>query len=174
MLLSGARQVGKTTLLLQSISDLLRSGVPPANILYATFDHPLFKLAGIDAVIEAWRHREPRAEGPEYLFLDEGQFIRDWGTWVKHQVDFVRSRRITFTGSAMPLLEAEQESGVGRWHTIRLTTLSFYEYLQIKRLELPDLPRLRSLLASRDGQVIFERYYNGARPERAEIGRAHV
>lgn len=29
----------------------------------------------------------------------------------------------------MPLVEAGQESGVGRWHTIRLTTLSFYEYL---------------------------------------------
>ncbi len=145
ILLSGARQVGKTTLLLQSISALLKDGVPSANILYATFDHPLFKLAGIDAVLEAWRQREPRADGPEYLFLDEAQFIRDWGTWVKHQVDFNRSRRIIFTGSAMPLLESEQESGVGRWHAIRLTTLSFYEYLQIKKLKLPELPTVNSL-----------------------------
>ena len=145
ILLSGARQIGKTTLLLQSIADLLASGVPPANILYATFDHPLFKLAGIEAVLDAWRQREPRVEGPEYLFIDEAQFIRDWGTWVKHQVDFVRHRRIVFTGSAMPLLEADQESGVGRWHTIRLTTLSFYEYLQIKKVQLPQLPTVNSL-----------------------------
>ncbi len=145
VLLSGARQIGKTTLLLQAADALLRSGVPSANILYVTFDHPILKLAGIDAVINAWREREPRAEGPEYLLLDEAQFIRDWGTWVKHQVDFRKDRRIAFTGSAMPLVEADQESGVGRWHTIRLTTLSFYEYLQIKRLELPELPRLRSL-----------------------------
>ncbi len=145
VLLSGARQIGKTTLLLQAADTLLRGGVPGANVLYATFDHPILKLAGIDAVIDAWREREPRADGPEYLLLDEAQFIRDWGTWVKHQVDFRKDRRIAFTGSAMPLVEADQESGVGRWHTIRLTTLSFYEYLQIKRLELPDLPRLRSL-----------------------------
>lgn len=145
ILLSGARQIGKTTLLLQAADALLRAGVPAANILYATFDHPVLKLAGIDAVIDAWREREPRAEGPEYLLLDEAQFIRDWGTWVKHQVDFRKDRRIAFTGSAMPLVEADQESGVGRWHTIRLTTLSFYEYLQIKRLQLPELPRLRSL-----------------------------
>lgn len=145
VLLSGARQIGKTTLLQQCISGLLSAGVPPANILYATFDHPLLKLAGIDAVLEAWRHREPRADGPEYLFLDEAQFIREWGTWVKHQVDFVRGRRIIFTGSAMPLLEAEQESGVGRWHVIRLTTLSFYEYLQIKKVQLPTLPAVSSL-----------------------------
>jgi predicted AAA+ superfamily ATPase len=145
ILLSGTRQIGKTTMLLQSVSALLASSVPPANILYATFDHPLFKLAGIDAVIEAWRQREPRADGPEYLFLDEAQFIRDWGTWIKHQVDFSRSRRIIFTGSAMPLLEAEQESGVGRWHAIRLTTLSFYEYLQIRNVRLPKLPSVNSL-----------------------------
>ena len=145
VLLSGARQIGKTTLVLQAIDALLKTGVRPANVLYATFDHPILKLAGVDAVLAAWREREPRAEGPEYLFLDEAQFIRDWGTWVKHQVDFQKGRRIAFTGSAMPLAEAGQESGVGRWHTIRLTTLSFYEYLQIKHLALPALPGLRSL-----------------------------
>jgi hypothetical protein len=65
--------------------------------------------------------------GPEYLFLDEAQFVRDWDTWVEHQVDFRKDRRIAFTGSAMPLVEVDQESGVGRWHIIRLTRLSFYE-----------------------------------------------
>jgi predicted AAA+ superfamily ATPase len=145
VLLSGARQIGKTTLMLQAVDALLREGVPPANILYATFDHPILKLAGIDAVLQAWREREPKADGLEYLFLDEAQFIRDWGTWVKHQVDFSKQRRIAFTGSAMPLVEAGQESGVGRWHTIRLTTLSFYEYLQIKNLSLPDLPKIKSM-----------------------------
>lgn len=145
ILVSGARQVGKTTLLLQQIDALLEQGVSPANILYATFDHPVLKLAGVDAVMEAWREREPRVDGPEYLFLDEAQFIREWGTWVKHQIDFNKQRRIVFTGSAMPLVEADQESGVGRWHTIRLTTLSFYEYLQLKQMQLPPLPPLKSL-----------------------------
>jgi len=45
----------------------------------------------------------------------------------------------------MPLAEAEQESGVGRWHAIKLTTLSFYEYLHIKRLDLPRLPFVHTL-----------------------------
>ena len=145
VLLSGARQIGKTTLMLQAVDAILRAGVPPANILYATFDHPILKLAGIDAVLQAWREREPKADGLEYLFLDEAQFIRDWGTWVKLQVDFQKSRRIAFTGSAMPLVEVGQESGVGRWHTIRLTTLSFFEYLKIKNLTLPGLPQVKSL-----------------------------
>ncbi len=145
VLLSGARQVGKTTLLLQAVTTLLAEGTPAANILYATFDHPLLKLAGIDAALDAWRQREPKADGPEYLFLDEAQFIRDWGTWIKLQVDFHKQRRIVFTGSAMPLAQAGQESGVGRWHAIKLTTLSFGEYLQLKKLDLPPLPSLSSL-----------------------------
>lgn len=145
--LSGARQVGKTTLLLQAIEALLREGVPPGNILYATFDHPVMKLGGVEAVLEAWRRREARREGPEYLFLDEAQFIPDWAVWVKHQVDFFKQRRLVFTGSATPLLESGEESGVGRWHTIRLTTLSFYEYLRLRGIELPKLMDIRSLTA---------------------------
>lgn len=151
VLLSGARQIGKTTLIMQAINRLLKSGVPPSNILYATFDHPLFKLGGIEAVLEAWRSREPRKDGMEYVFLDEAHNIREWGTWVKHQVDFAKHRRIVFTGSATPLLSENQESGVGRWHTIKLTTLSFYEYLQLKKsvqrdhFSLPQLPRIQSL-----------------------------
>lgn len=143
--LSGARQIGKTTLIMQTIDNLLKDGVPAGNILYATFDHPLLKLAGIDATLSAWRQREPEKDGPKYIFLDEAQFIRDWGTWVKHQVDFEKQRRIIFTGSATPIIQADQESGLGRWHTIKLTTLSFYEYVQIKNLNLPKLPKIKSL-----------------------------
>ncbi len=143
--LSGARQIGKTTLIMQAIDNLIKDGVPAGNIFYATFDHPLLKLAGIDAALEAWRQREPKKDGIEYIFLDEAQFIRDWGTWVKHQVDFFKQRRIIFTGSATPILNSDQESGLGRWHTIRLTTLSFYEYIQLKKLTPPQLPKVKSL-----------------------------
>jgi uncharacterized protein len=146
VLLTGARQVGKTTLLLQAIEGLVASGVPPQNILYATFDHPLLKLAGLGGLMKLWREYEVAAEGPEYLFLDEIQFTRDWQTWLKHQVDFEKRRRIVVTGSATPLAEEGQESGVGRWHTIKLATLSFFEYLQIKNLPVPPLPELDSLL----------------------------
>ncbi len=146
LLLSGARQVGKTTLYLQAIDDLLNQGVPPSNILYATFDHPLLKLIGLDALIQLWREFEPAADGPEYLFLDEIQVTKDWQTWLKHQVDFEKRRRIAVTGSATPLATEGQESGVGRWQTVQLATLSFYEYLQLRQLPVPNIPRVDSLL----------------------------
>ena len=145
LLLTGARQVGKTTLLLQTIEALLAKGVPPDKILYATFDHPLLKLVGLDGLLNLWREVEPEQEGVEYLFLDEIQYTKDWQTWLKHQVDFRKNRRIAVTGSATPLAVEGQESGVGRWHTVRLATLSFYEYLQIKQIPTPGLPALVSL-----------------------------
>jgi uncharacterized protein len=124
VLLSGARQIGKTTLMLQAVDALLKKGTAPSNIIYATFDHPILKLAGIDAVLDAWRERVAAAPGQSFLFLDEAQFIPDWGTWIKHQVDFRKDR-----------------------HIIRLATLSFYEYLKIKHIALPELPKLKSLTA---------------------------
>lgn len=156
VLLSGPRQVGKTTLLLQAIQKLLSSGVPAGNILYATFDHPICKLAGLDAVLKAWRELIPKMPGPEFLFLDEAQFIANIGTWIKHHVDFFKTKRIIFSGSATPLIAIGQESGVGRWHTLHVSTLSFYEYLLIRNTQLPSIPTIGSLKAL-DDTTLHER-----------------
>ncbi len=145
ILVSGARQVGKTTLLLQTIQHLLEQGVAPSNILNATFDHPLLRLAGLEETVRIWQESEPQREGPAYLFLDEIQLAGDWQVWVNHQVDFVPGLRIAFTGSASPLARDQPESGVGRWSTVQLPTLSFYEFLQIRKIEVPELPRPASL-----------------------------
>lgn len=145
LLVSGARQVGKTTLLRQAVAELLRQGVKPTEILYATFDHPLLKLVGLEKVINIWEQMLTHGSGTEYLLLDEIQYTENWQTWIKHQVDFNKKRRIVVTGSAMPLSSASPESGVGRWHTIKLPTLSFYEYLRIKEIDIPELPDVKSL-----------------------------
>ncbi len=144
ILLSGARQVGKTTLLLQVIQSLLADGVQPAQILYTTLDHPLLKLVGIEGLLKTWREVQPKPKGVEYLFIDEIQYADSWQTWLKHQVDFEKNRRIVVTGSAVPLNTENQESGVGRWHTVRLSALSFAEYLLIKKIQPLELPVVKS------------------------------
>ncbi|MBT0664124.1 ATP-binding protein [Geobacter pelophilus] len=165
LLLSGARQIGKTTLFLQSIDQLIQQGVPPTNILYATFDHPLLKLIGLDGLLQLWREFEPGRDGIEYLFLDEIQATKDWQVWLKHQVDFEKRRRIAVTGSATPLETEHLESGVGRWHTVRLATLSFYEYLQIRQDPIPELPAVSSLIELFDRPANwFARIGEEARP----------
>ena len=96
-----------------------------------------------EEVAGGWQ--EPRLGGAEYLLLDEIQYTQNWQTWLKHQVDFDKKRRIAVTGSAVPLSKESPESGVGRWHTIKLSTLSFPEYLQIKKITGPKLPSVSSL-----------------------------
>ena len=65
--LSGARLVGKTTMLLQAIEELLAGGVLPEQILYVTFDRPLMKLIGLDGVLDLWHELQPPPKGIEYL-----------------------------------------------------------------------------------------------------------
>jgi len=147
LLLLGPRQVGKTTLFRQTIRDLLEHGTDPRSILYVTFDSPQLKLAGADQLLRVWKNlwSEP-PQSPIYLFLDEIQYVADWQTWIKHQVDFHPEWRIAATGSAIPLSESP-ESGVGRWKTIKLPTLSFYEYLRLRKVELPTaIPKVESFL----------------------------
>ncbi len=146
LLLTGARQVGKTTIFRQTIKRLLETGFPAANIIYATFDHTILKLAGLERTIGAWEELYPAdASHPRMLFLDEIQFIDGWETWIKHQVDFKRVNRIAATGSASSIRDGSAESGLGRIETIPLPTLSFREYLQLRKAQIPDLPAVRSL-----------------------------
>ncbi len=148
LLLTGARQTGKTTLFRQTVRRLLGEGFPPHRILYATFDHPLLKLSGLQRTLQAWEALYPREpDQPRFLFLDEIQYVPDWQVWLKHQVDFHRWQRIAVTGSASPLRQAGLESGVGRWETIPLATLSFAEFLRLRRIEVPPVQPIGSLRA---------------------------
>lgn len=167
LLLTGARQVGKTTIFRQTIRRLVGSGFPATNILYATFDHPLLKLVGLPRTLGAWDELYPPVSGyPRVLFLDEIQYVPDWQTWLKHQVDFRSDIRVAATGSANPLRDAAAESGVGRWETLPLPTLSFAEFLKLRAIDPPEgLPELRSLRELFDwGDGEFARVGTIARP----------
>jgi len=163
IVISGARQVGKTTLIQQIIYDLInKDGINPDSILYVTFDHPILKIIGADKIIERWKEIKNHTDSEiEYIFFDEIQYTEHWQTWLKHQVDFNKNRRIVVTGSAIPIDAAGTESGVGRWHTITLPTLSFYEFLQIKKVSIPDISNIALFeglfkLSSHDASRLIE------------------
>ena len=67
VLISGARQVGKTTLLRQAAHTLIESGVDPNQILYVTFDSAILKLMGLEQIIKIWEDLHAKKSGPEYL-----------------------------------------------------------------------------------------------------------
>lgn len=146
--LSGARRVGKTTILYQIINHLIDNGVNPRNIFYATFDNPVLKMAGVDMVLSAYDSMYP-VEGVRYVFFDEIQYTENWELWMKVIYDSRKDIRLAATGSASPIIEdASTDSGTGRWTVIKIPTLSFYEYCQL--LQLDDMPLLPDRLKITD------------------------
>ena len=146
LFLSGARQVGKTTLLLQLIKKLVtEEGIPAPSICFCTMDHPLLKRASLDYIVQTLKDLDTAEYSPRFLFIDEIQCVKDWETWIKFAVDFSKDTRIIFTGSALPLSNVSPESGVGRWHTFCIYPLSFFEYVQIRKTSVAEIPPLESL-----------------------------
>ncbi|HHT96129.1 MAG TPA: AAA family ATPase [Clostridia bacterium] len=70
VILSGARRVGKTTIMYQMIDCLLGEGISPRNILYVSFDNPIVKFVDIETVISGYESLYP-IEGTKYVFFDE-------------------------------------------------------------------------------------------------------
>lgn len=142
VILSGARRVGKTTLLYQMIEALLKQGVETKKIIYISFDHPLLKFCSMDELITIYETNVSLAE-EAYLFFDEIQYATDWEKWLKVFYDTKPSWRIAATGSASPVLvQGASESGVGRWSIIPVPTLSFYEYCELTQVD--ERPKLNS------------------------------
>ena len=152
-ILSGARRVGKTTVMRQLIAHLLEEGVPASNILYISFDNPIFKLSGLHTVLEVYRNTLYRG-GPCYYFLDEIQYAEDWSLWVKTLYDHEPELHLVATGSASPALErGAADSGVGRWRVFRMPTMLFREYcvlqsISIGQSTLPTVQDLESMPTS--------------------------
>lgn len=163
VVLSGARRVGKTTIMYQMIDNLLSEGVNPKNILYVSFDNPIVKLINVDSVLSIYESLYP-LEGTKYIFLDEIQYTENWELWMKVVYDSRKDIRLTATGSASPILEkGTSDSGTGRWSVLKIPTMSFYEYCRLLELDEPVLPddlRLTSLIKMNNGQLgdIMDRF----------------
>jgi len=139
VILTGPRRVGKSTIMYQTIHDALEAGVPKKNLLYVSFDHPILKMSEIDKILKIFINNVAVDENI-YLFLDEIQYAHEWNGWLKTIYDTFPTYRVMATGSASPILsEKMPESGVGRWTQIRIPTLSFYEYLEIREIPVPSI-----------------------------------
>jgi uncharacterized protein len=132
-LLSGPRQVGKTTLLLE-LARKLRG-----DAIYAAADGPEAALPGYWDRL--WAKVEERAAGGRraVLLLDEAHLVPDWAARLKGQWDRLRRRRLTVhivaTGSsALRLASGSRESLAGRFERLTLTHWSAASLAQQFRL----------------------------------------
>ncbi len=138
ILLRGARQVGKTTLLEQVIRYLLdEKGVESRRILRVQFDE-IPSLKDLDEpilAITAWYQNRilgssfneaAHARKPAFLFFDEAQNLTDWAPQIKTLVDHHTVRAIV-TGSSALRIEAGRDSLAGRVAALDLGSLLLRE-----------------------------------------------
>ncbi len=162
VLLTGARRIGKTTIMYQMIESLLVEGVAPNRIVYISFDHPLLKLCRFDMILDVYR-QNIYPDDDVYYFFDEIQYASDWDAWLKTLYDMNPLCRAVATGSASPVLaDRAGESGVGRWSVLAIPTLSFYEYCELLDIEAPELdtgltPSGLRELSQQEQTMVFQR-----------------
>ncbi|MBI2577162.1 AAA family ATPase, partial [Candidatus Woesearchaeota archaeon] len=136
--LTGLRRVGKTTIMLKLVEDLIENGNDPKKIIYFSFDE--FKDTAIREVIAAYEEMLEMKFGAEksFLFLDEIQKVKDWENQTKAIYDlYGNSVKIILSGSESLFIRSRpKESLAGRIFTFTVKPLSFKEFLSFTGVSL--------------------------------------
>ena len=167
--ISGARQVGKSTLMKQWMADLLSNDVSPDRIAYFTGEliddhHSLVKL--FTETMEELPYSDIR-----YFLLDEITYIRDWDKGIKYLSDsgLLEKAILVLSGSDLAIIREARLRFPGRRGKsdevdFHLFPLDFRETIQLKNILEPDV--LKRLLIpethpdSKIMDVIYDAFNN--------------
>jgi predicted AAA+ superfamily ATPase len=122
--ITGARGVGKTTLLLQYIKQTFRFS---EDVLYITMDH--IQLSGVSLLDVAAFHL---GNGGTHLFIDEIHKSKSWSGELKTIYDLYPGLHVIFTSSSILEIYKGQADLSRRAILYDMEGLSFREYLQIE------------------------------------------
>ena len=138
----GPRGVGKSTMQLQMINDLLDEGVPPHHIIRVPLDEVTVTDDMLDPIlrITSWIERNITPDTfntlahqgqTAYLFFDEVQHIRNWSNQLKFLVDN-STVKVVATGSSALRIEPGHDSLAGRISTVEAGVLSLTEIAEFQ------------------------------------------
>ncbi len=130
----GPRQVGKSVLLRQLASSLLKQGWPPSHVTRIDFSDDRVRDLGIGPrdVVEAIAPDRDPSHGPRHVFLfDEIAKVDRWDLWLKQAVDSSSHRFVVTDSSAHLLRSGTRESGQGRWDDYVLEPLTYVEFARL-------------------------------------------
>jgi len=121
--ITGARGIGKTTLLLQKIKHSYGNN---QDALYVSLDNFYFLKKSLFELAE-----EFSINGGKYLFIDEVHRYPTWSTEIKSIHDTFQNLSIVFSGSsALQILKAEGDLS-RRASMYKLGSMSLREYIQL-------------------------------------------
>lgn len=123
--ITGARGVGKTTLILQYIKEKLSER--PDEVIYVTMDDLYFsKNTLVDFTDEFVK------KGGKYLFLDEVHKYKNWSQEIKNIYDYFADLKIVITGSSALDIYKGKADLSRRVILYKLQGLSFREFILLK------------------------------------------
>jgi len=123
--ITGARGVGKTTLLLQHIKERFETNIE--NVLYVSLDNLYFSKTTLSDFADEFVKQDGK-----YLFLDEVHKYPNWSVEIKNIYDNYPELSIVFTGSSsLDILKGKADLS-RRIVTYRMNGLSFREFLEFK------------------------------------------
>jgi len=139
IIIYGARQVGKTTIMKMIINHLKNNNIPEEAIFYLDLeDLDLLQLCeeGIDSII---KYIEARTSYKKkiYIFIDEIQYLNNPANFIKIMVDNYSDRfKIILSGSSVLGIKSKiKQSLVGRIVTFEVFCLDFEEFLRFKGIK---------------------------------------
>lgn len=128
--LCGLRRVGKTTILMKIINDLLLN-TDPKEIVYFSFDDSN-DIEPLDILYSA---KEITGKEPKYLIFDEVQKIKNWSDKIKIIYDTKKVKIFVSGSESLFLVKGVRESLAGRHFEFEIKGLTFLEYLIFKGKE---------------------------------------
>jgi uncharacterized protein len=128
----GARQVGKTTLMLR-----MREIVGESNSLFFDLENPehLSMLSrDVNEVLRFVQLHRPHQTGRIYVFIDEIQYLDDFSHTIKYLVDHHSEQfKLIMSGSSsLQIKKSFTESLVGRKDVVDIYPLSFAEFCRFR------------------------------------------
>ncbi len=139
LVLKGIRRSGKSTMLKQLISELIKNGVDKKQIIYLNLeDYGLadnLKITLFDEVLNAYKEYSKNKK-KIYFFIDEIQKIPSWEKWVRTKYDLNENIKFVITGSSASLLSKELSALLtGRNISFNIMPLSFNESIDFNNKE---------------------------------------
>lgn len=137
--LTGQRRVGKSYIMRQVATELIKNGVRPENTLFINCELSVFGFIrnadDLGRLVSAYRERF-NPEGRLYIFIDEVQEIDEWERAVNSMSqDYTVEAELFISGSNSRLLSGELASLLsGRYVEFLITPLSFDEYCGVHSL----------------------------------------
>ena len=140
VLLMGARQTGKTSLLYLLIQKLLTQGTPPSQIVYFDLENisdfnQLNDLTDFNKFIPILKDLKVDTQKKTFVFIDEIQHLDSPSSFLKYLHDHYKPRlKFIVTGSSSMEIKKKFTDGLtGRIYRFLVKPLSFKEFLEFRK-----------------------------------------